>query len=70
MSGLITVDPDILGGTPVFRDTRVPIRALFDYLEQDYTLEEFLACFPTVTRAMAEQLLDESERVLIATGAE
>ncbi len=70
MSSLITVDPDILGGTPVFRETRVPVRALFDYLEQDYTLEEFLECFPTVTRAMAEQLLDESERVLIATGSE
>jgi uncharacterized protein (DUF433 family) len=70
MSRLITVDPDILGGTPVFRQTRVPIRALFDYLEQNYTLEEFLVCFPTVTRAAAEQLLDESERVLLAAGSD
>ncbi len=70
MSRLITVDPDILGGTPVFRQTRVPIRTLFDYLEQDYTLEEFLECFPTVTRAVAEQLLDESERILIAAGSD
>jgi len=67
---LITVDPDILGGTPVFRQTRVPIRTLFDYLEQDYTLEEFLECFPTVTRSVAQQLLDESERVLIAAGSD
>jgi len=70
MSRLITVDPDILGGTPVFRQTRVPIRTLFDYLEQDYTLEEFLECFPTVTRSVAQQLLDESERVLIAAGSD
>jgi uncharacterized protein (DUF433 family) len=54
----------------VFRQTRVPIRALFDYLEQNYTLEEFLVCFPTVTRAAAEQLLDESERVLLAAGSD
>jgi len=54
----------------VFRQTRVPIRALFAYLEQNYTLEEFLECFPTVTRAVAEQLLDESEKVLIAAGSD
>lgn len=70
MSRLITVDPEILGGTPVFRQTRVPIRALFDYLEQNYTLDEFLECFPTVTRAVAEQLLDESKKVLIAAGTD
>ena len=36
---LITVDPEILGGTPVFAGTRVPVKTLFDYLEDDYTLE-------------------------------
>ena len=62
---LITVDPDILGGTPVFKGTRVPVKTLFDYLEADYTLEEFLECFPSVTRAMACGLLDRSESVLL-----
>jgi len=55
MSGndLITVDPEILGGTPVFRGTRVPVKTLFEYLENNYSLEEFVECFPTVTREMA-----------------
>ena len=39
---LITIDPEILGGTPVFKGTRVPVKTLFDYLEDNYTLEEFL----------------------------
>jgi len=44
--GLITVDPDILGGTPLFKGTRVPVKTLCEYLEGNYTLDEFLACFP------------------------
>jgi len=62
---LITVDPDILGGTPVFKGTRVPVKTLFDYLEGNYTLEEFLECFPSVTREMACRLLERSEAVLL-----
>lgn len=64
---LITVDPNILGGTPVFKETRVPVKTLFEYLEDDYTLEEFLECFPTVTREMAKQVLEESELALLGT---
>lgn len=63
---LITVDPDILGGTPVFTGTRVPVKSLFDYLEGNYTLEEFLECFPTVTREMAVAVLERSESALLA----
>jgi len=63
---LITVDPDILGGTPVFKGTRVPVKSLFEYLEDDYSLEEFLECFPSVTRAMACQVLERSEAALLA----
>ena len=63
---LITIDPDILGGTPVFKGTRVPVKTLFDYLESNYTLEEFLACFPSVTRDMACRLLERSESALLA----
>jgi uncharacterized protein (DUF433 family) len=62
---LITVDPDVLGGTPVFKGTRVPVKTLFEYLEGDYTLDEFLECFPSVTRQMACQLLDRSESALL-----
>ena len=55
---LITVDPDILGGTPVFKGTRVPVKTLFEYLENNYALEEFLECFPSVTREMARRVLE------------
>ncbi len=63
---LITVDPDILGGAPVFKKTRVPVKALFEYLGGDYTLEEFLECFPSVTREMACRVLERSEAALLA----
>ena len=62
---LITVDPDVLGGTPVFKGTRVPVKTLFEYLEGNCTLDEFLECFPSVTRQMACQLLDRSESALL-----
>ena len=62
---LITIDPEILGGTPVFKGTRVPVKTLFDYLESNYTLEEFLECFPSVTRDMACRLLERSESALL-----
>jgi len=50
-NSVIIRDPDVLGGTPVFRGTRVPFQALLDYLEGGQTLDEFLDDFPTVTRA-------------------
>jgi uncharacterized protein (DUF433 family) len=65
-SDLITVDPEILGGTPVFHGTRVPVKTLFDYLEDDYTLEEFLECFPSVTKQMACRVLERSEQSLLS----
>ena len=66
---LITVDPDILGGTPVFKGTRVPVKALFDYLEDNYSLDEFLECFPSVTREMACRILERSESALLTPAA-
>ena len=63
---LITVDPDILGGTPVFKGTRVPVKTLFEYLEDNYSPEEFLECFPSVTREMARRVLERSEAALLA----
>lgn len=65
----VTVDPDILGGTPVFKGTRVPVKTLFEYLENNYTLDEFLECFPSVTRTLARQVLERSEAVLLAPAA-
>jgi len=65
-SHLITIDPDILGGSPVFKGTRVPVKTLFEYMEGNYTLEEFLECFPSVTREMACELLECSEAALLA----
>ena len=66
---LITVDPDILGGTPVFKGTRVPVKTLFDYLENNYSLEEFLECFPSVTKEMARHTLERSETALLTPTA-
>ena len=63
---LITVDPEILGGTPVFRGTRVPVKTLFEYLENNYSLEEFIECFPSVPRELARHVLERSEAALRA----
>jgi uncharacterized protein (DUF433 family) len=56
---IIVKNPQVLGGIPVFRDTRVPFQALLDYLEGGQTLNEFLDDFPTVTREAAVAALDE-----------
>ena len=66
---LITVDPEILGGAPVFKGTRVPVKSLFAYLEDNYSLEEFLECFPSVTREAACRVLERSETALLARAA-
>ena len=55
--GAIDRSPDVLGGTPVFSGTRVPVRTLIDYLEAGDSLNEFLADFPTVTREQAVAVL-------------
>ncbi len=63
---LVEIDPEKLGGTPVFYGTRVPIQNLFDCLEGDESLDEFLEQFPTVTREQALAVLEESkERLLV-----
>ena len=62
---LITFDPEILGGTPVFTGTRVPVKTLFDYLEDNYSLDEFLECFPSVSCEMAQRVLEESKAALL-----
>jgi uncharacterized protein (DUF433 family) len=52
-------------GVPVFRGTRVPVQTLFDYLEGGDTLEEFLLGFPTVSRVVAIEVLEEAKRLLL-----
>ncbi len=47
---IISISPDVMGGTPVFAGTRVPIQTLLDYLEGGETIDNFLEGFPTVTR--------------------
>ncbi|MDF0651710.1 MAG: DUF433 domain-containing protein [Nitrospira sp.] len=54
----ITIDPEIVSGTPVFTGTRVPVDALINNLEAGLTLDQFLQNFPTVTREQAIQVLD------------
>ncbi len=61
----IIIDPEILGGTPVFRGNRVPFQALLDYLEGGDTLDEFLDDFPSVTREAAIQALESAKSALL-----
>lgn len=59
-------DPEILGGTPVFVGTRVPVETLMEWLSGGYTLEEFLENFPTVAREQAVAFLDEATEAALA----
>lgn len=64
---VINIDPEILGGTPVFAGTRVPIESLFDHLENGVSLDEFLEDFPTVKREQAVELLELAGEVLTSS---
>ena len=65
-NSIIVKDPDILGGEPVFRGTRVPFQALLDYIEHGKTLDHFLGQFPNVTREKAIAALEEAKSVILA----
>lgn len=60
----VIIDPEILGGTPVFRGTRVPVRVLFEHLEAGDSLEVFLRDFPSVSRELAVQVLEDARAAL------
>jgi uncharacterized protein (DUF433 family) len=66
-SSVIHSNPDILGGTPVFVGTRVPVQSLFDYLEAGDTLDEFLRQFPSVRRDQAIEALEIARRTLLTS---
>jgi uncharacterized protein (DUF433 family) len=64
----IEIDAEIMSGAPVFRGTRVPVQSLFEYLEDNVPLGEFLACFPTVRREDAIAVLEHSKAELLVNG--
>ncbi len=66
MTAAVVRDPEIMHGTTVFRGTRVPVQTLFDYLEGGETVEDFLEGFPTVSRELAIQALEEAKVLLLA----
>ena len=63
---LIERNPEILGGTPVFAGTRVPVRILMEHLEAGDRLDEFLTDFPTVSRSQAVAVLERATRILVS----
>ena len=61
----VILDPEILGGTPVFIGTRVPVRIIFEHLEAGDSLEVFLEDFPSVSRELAIQVLEDAKMALV-----
>ena len=66
---IVTCSPDVLGGTPVFAGTRVPIQTLIDYLEGNETIDDFLEGFPTVTREQVVAFLEEAKDRVVAAAS-
>lgn len=66
---VIHTDPEIMGGTPVFVGTRVPVQSFFDYLEAGDSLEEFLEAFPTVSREQTIVTLEIARKAVTAIAA-
>lgn len=60
----ISIDTEVLGGQPVFKDTRVPIETLFDHLENGVTIDEFLADFPSVKKDQAIAVIEIAAKLL------
>ena len=65
-SPIISVSPEIMGGTPVFAGTRVPVQTLLDYLKAGESIDDFLDGFPTVSREQVIALLEEAGKQLVA----
>jgi uncharacterized protein (DUF433 family) len=62
----ISCSPDVMGGTPVFAGTRVPVQTVLDYLEAGESIDDFLAGFPSVTREQVIAFLEEAKDLLVA----
>lgn len=67
---VINIDPEILGGTPVFKGTRVPIETLFLHLQKGFPLDEFLDDFPSVKKEQAIEVLEIAEKFLTSKNLE
>ncbi len=63
---IISVSPEIMGGTPVFAGTRVPVQTLLDYLKAGESINDFLDGFPTVTREQVIAFLEEAGKQLVS----
>lgn len=63
---VISCSPDVMGGTPVFTGTRVPVQTLLDYLEAGDSIDDFLAGFPSVTREQVIEFLEQAKDRLVA----
>ena len=70
LRAVVSVAPDIMSGTPVFRGTRVPVKSLLDYLAAGDSLDEFLEQFPTVKREQAVALIEVAEGLLLSAADE
>lgn len=66
---IVTIDPDVMGGTPVFAGTRVPVRTLLDYLEGGETIDDFLEGFPSVSREQVIAFLEAASRQIVAAAS-
>jgi uncharacterized protein (DUF433 family) len=66
---IVSTSPDVMGGTPVFSDTRVPVQTLFDYLKAGESIDDFLDGFPTVTREQVVGLLEAAGKQLVNIAA-
>jgi uncharacterized protein (DUF433 family) len=66
---IVTCSPDVLGVTPVFAGTRVPVQTLIDYLEGNETIDDFLDGFPTVTREQVLAFLEEAKDRVVAAAS-
>jgi uncharacterized protein (DUF433 family) len=64
---VISCSPDVMGGTPVFPGTRVPVQTLLDYLEAGDSIDEFLAGFPSVSREQVVTFLEQAKDRLVAS---
>jgi uncharacterized protein (DUF433 family) len=69
MKSVISRNQEVMGGTPVFAGTRVPVETLFDYLEEGDSIDEFLKGFPSVTREQVVCLLEEAKNLAIKSAA-
>jgi uncharacterized protein (DUF433 family) len=70
IKNIISIDPEVLGGQPVFKGTRVPVDSLFMHLEKGISLDEFLEDFPSVSREQAVSILEIAEKIVTSKNFE